>query len=163
MTPTQARRSGAHAPARLELQPISYREACDFIRAHHRHHPPPQGWKFGVAVSDGERVVGVLTVGRPVSRHQDDGYTAEVTRVCTTGEKNACSMLYASAWRAARALGYRRLISYTLAEESGTSLRAAGWRCVGQTKGGSWSSPGRPRVDAAPTSQKTLWEAAGAT
>jgi hypothetical protein len=145
----------------LELQPISYPEACAFIREYHRHHLPPQGWKFGIGVNDGERVVGVVTVGRPVARALDDGWTLEVTRCCTDGTSHACSKLYAAAWRAARALGYRRLITYTLAEEPGTSLTAAGWRVVGQTSGGSWSCPSRPRVDLAPLGQKTLWEAQG--
>jgi len=143
----------------LQLQPITYAEACEFIRMHHRHHLPPQGWKFGIAVNDGERVVGVVTVGRPVARHNDDGWTLEVTRCCTDGTRNAASLLYGAAWRAARAMGYRRLITYTLAEESGSSLRGAGWRVVGQTAGGSWSRQSRPRIDRHPTGQKTLWEA----
>ena len=143
----------------LELQPITYAEACEFIRRHHRHHLPPQGWKFGIAVNDGEKIVGVITVGRPVARHLDDGWTLEVTRCCTDGTKNAASMLYAAAWRAARAMGYKRLITYTLAEEPGTSLRAAGWRVVGQAGGGTWNRRSRPRVDRHPTGQKTLWEA----
>ncbi|MEK9724349.1 MAG: XF1762 family protein [Rhodospirillaceae bacterium] len=144
----------------LELQPISRDEAFAFIKRHHRHHPAPQGWKFGVAVNDGAEVVGVLTVGRPVARGLDDGYTLEVTRCCVLDRaRNACSKLYAAAWRAARALGYRRLVTYTLADETGASLVAAGWRVVHQTRGGSWSCPSRPRVDTAPTGQKTLWEA----
>ena len=142
----------------LHLQPIGRDEAFTFIRRYHRHHPPPQGWKFGIAVNDGERVVGVVTVGRPVARGNDDGYTAEVTRCCTDGTKNACSMLYAAAWRAARAMGYRRIGTYLLASESGTSLKAAGWRVLYQTKGGSWDTPSRPRVDTHPTEQKTYWE-----
>ena len=106
----------------LELQPITYKEACEFITRHHRHHLPPQGWKFGIAVNDGEKVVGVITVGRPVARHLDNGYTLEVTRNCTDGTKNAASMLYGAAWRAAKALGYKRMITYILIEEEGTSL-----------------------------------------
>ncbi len=144
---------------RITLQPISFVEACAFVAKHHRHHRPPQGWKFGVAANDGERVVGVAMVGRPVARHADDGWTLEVTRCCTDGAANAASMLYGACWRAARALGYRRLITYTLAEERGVSLFAAGWRVVGQTPGGSWSSPSRPRVDTHPLGQKTIWEA----
>ena len=144
---------------RLELVPVTFAEACRFIARHHRHHLPPVGWKFGLAVSDGERIVGVVTVGRPVARAFDNGWTLEVTRCCTSGVKNAASMLYAAAWRAARALGYRRLVTYTLAGEAGTSLRAAGWRVIGQTSGGSWNCPSRPRVDKAPTGPKTLWEA----
>lgn len=144
---------------RLQLQPIDYREACAFISTHHRHHLPPQGWKFGIGVNDGEQVVGVVTVGRPVARRLDNGLTLEVTRCCTDGTKNAASMLYGAAWRATKALGYQRLITYTLVEEPGTSLRAAGWKALYETPGGSWSSPARPRVDTHPLGQKTLWEA----
>lgn len=144
----------------LQLQPITYAEACEFISEHHRHHLPPQGWKFGIAVNDGEKVVGVITVGRPVARHYDDGWTAEVTRCCTDGTKNAASMLYGAAWRAARAMGYQRLITYTLSSEPGTTLFASNWRVVHQTQGGSWDTPSRPRVQTAPTEPKTLWEIA---
>jgi len=143
----------------LSLQPITYAEAAAFINEHHRHHLPPVGWKFGVAVNDGRNVVGVITVGRPVARMLDDAWTLEVTRCCTDGTKNAASMLYGAAWRAAKALGYRRLITYTLTEEPGTSLRAAGWTALYETSGGSWDRPSRPRVDTAPIGQKTLWEA----
>ena len=143
----------------LELQPISYSEACLFIEEYHRHHLPPVGWKFGLAVNNGSDVVGVVTVGRPVARHLDNGYTLELTRCCTDGTPNVASKLYAAAWRATKALGYRKLITYTLQTEPGTSLRAAGWRVIGQTKGGSWDTPSRPRVDKHPLGQKTLWEA----
>ncbi len=144
----------------LESQPISFPELAAFIAEHHRHHIPPQGWKFGIAVNDGEKVVGVVAVGRPVARHRDDGWTLEVTRVCTTGTKNACSMLYGLAWKATKALGYKRLITYTLAEEGGASLRGAGWRLIGEAGGGSWCRKSRPRVDQHPTQPKLLWEAA---
>lgn len=145
----------------LHLQPIDFDEACDFIRQHHRHHEPPRGWKFGVAVNDGQQVVGVAIVGRPVSRHFDNGWTLEVTRLCVLeGFPNAASKLWAAAWRAAKALGYRRMVSYTLPSEGGASLRAAGWKEVGLAGGGSWNKPSRPRVDKAPTCMKTLWEAA---
>ena len=144
---------------RLELQPISFAEACLFVKLHHRHHLPPQGHKFSIAVAKDGLVVGVVTVGRPVARHFDNGWTLEVTRNCTDGTPHVASMLYGAAWRAARALGYRRLITYTLETEKGTSLVAAGWRVVGQTAGGSWSCASRPRVDKAPACPKTLWEA----
>jgi hypothetical protein len=143
----------------LTLQPITYPEACAFVAAHHRHHLPPQGWKFGIAVNDGQKVVGVITVGRPVARMLDDGWTLEVTRCCTDGTHNAPSMLYGAAKRAAFALGYKRLITYTLQTEPGTSLKAAGWRVIGAAGGGSWSCPSRPRVDKHSTEVKTLWEA----
>lgn len=143
----------------LELQPITYKEACIFIDEHHRHHLPPQGWKFGIAVNNGFDVVGVVTVGRPVARHLDNGYTLEVTRCCTDGTKNAASKLYGAAWRAAKALGYKRLITYTLIEEPGTTLKAAGWKALYETQAKGWDTPSRPRVDKHPTGQKTLWEA----
>jgi len=144
----------------LELQPISYREACAFIDEHHSHHLPPQGYKFGIAVNREGEVCGVVTVGRPVSRVLDDGYTAEVTRCCTDRTPNAASKLYAAAWRASRAMGYRRIVTYTLASERGTSLTAAGYTCLYKTTGGSWDTPARPRVDTAPRGQKRLWEMA---
>ena len=143
------------------VQPIDFDEACQFVRQHHRHHLPPQGWKFGIAVNDGVHVVGVVTVGRPVARMLDDGVTLEVTRCCTDGTKNVASMLYGAARRATFALGYKRLITYTLATEPGTSLKAAGWRNIGSAGGGSWSREDRKRIDKAPTGQKTLWEACG--
>ena len=146
----------------MELQPITYKEASEFIRRHHRHHLPPQGWKFGIAVNDGERVVGVITVGRPVARNLDDGWTLEVTRSCTDGTRNANSKLYGAARRATFALGYKRLITYTLLEEPGTSLRAAGWREIGKAGGGTWNRRGRPRIDTHPVGQKRLWEATSA-
>lgn len=103
-------------------------------------------------------MVGVAIVGRPVARQSQDGLTAEVKRLATDGTRNACSILYAAAWRAARALGYRRLITYTLPEEGGASLRGAGWRCIGSAGGGAWSRRARPRVDLHPTQQKLRWE-----
>lgn len=143
----------------LVLQPLTLAEAEAFLAQYHRHHPRLVGWKFGVAVNDGERVVGVVTVGRPVARMLDDGLTLEVTRCCTDGTKHVASMLYGAAWRATKALGYRRLITYTLASEPGTSLRAAGWKALYETAGRTWSCPSRPRVDKHPLGQRTLWEA----
>lgn len=146
--------------SRLAVVPCTLRAARAYVAQHHRHHKPPQGGLFALAAAEGERVVGVAIVGNPVARHLDDGWTAEVTRLCTDGAHNACSLLYAAAWRAARALGYRKLITYTLPEEGGASLRAAGWRVVGQTQGGAWDRPSRPRVDEHPTQAKLRWEAA---
>lgn len=112
----------------LDLQPVTYAEACEYVTQYHRHHIPPQGHKFSIAVADADKVVGVVMIGRPVARHLDNGRTLEVVRCCTDGTKNAASMLYGAAWRAAKALGYRRIVTYTLASEPGTSLKAAGWR-----------------------------------
>ena len=143
---------------KLEIVPISLRNAFSFVDRFHRHHAAPRGGLFAVAVAAGEEVVGVAVVGRPVSRMLSDGFTAEVTRLATTGERNACSILYGAAWRAARAMGYRKLITYTLNTEPGASLRGAGWRCLGQAGGGSWSRKNRPRVDKHPTQYKLRWE-----
>ncbi len=144
----------------LQLQPITFAEACEFIKEHHRHHLPQWGWKFGIAVNDGQKVVGVVMVGRPVTRHLDDGWTLEVTRCCTDGTKNAASMLYAAAWRAAKAMGYKRLVTYTLQTEPGTSLKAAGLRIVAEVKANqTWNREGRPRVDKHPLQAKFRWEA----
>lgn len=144
--------------ARLFLQLVTFAEACAFVKLHHRHHLPPVGMKLAIGVSDGSNVVGVVICGRPVARMLDDGWTLELTRCCTDGTPHAASKLYAAAWRAARAMGYRRIITYTLAEEPGTSLKAAGWQALYETKGGSWSCPSRIRTDNHPTGPKTLWE-----
>ncbi len=143
----------------LTVSPITLREACAFVAQQHRNHKPPQGGLFAVAASKGEQVVGVAIVGRPVARMLADGWTAEVTRLATDGTKNCCSMLYAAAWRACRAMGYRRLVTYILDTEPGTSLAAAGWKCVGQAGGGTWSRTSRPRVDEHPTQGKLRFEA----
>ncbi len=145
------------------LHPVTLKEAKQFVRLHHRHHKPPQGGLFAIACAEdgSEEPCGVVIVGRPVSRHADNGWTVEVTRLCTTGQKNACSMLYRAAWRAARAMGYRKLITYTLPQEGGASCRAAGMRCVGEAGGGSWNVPSRPRVDLHPTQKKIKWEIEG--
>ena len=143
----------------LCLQPIDFDNACLVIARLHRHHLPPVGWKFGIAAAEDAVVVGVITCGRPVARAYDNGWTIEVTRCCTDGTKNAGSFLYGAAWRAAKALGYRRLITYTLPSESGSSLRAAGYRTVHETRGQTWNRPSRARVDKHPTSPKLLWEA----
>jgi len=142
----------------LEIQPIEFDEACAFVRQHHRHHIPPPAHKFCLAVNDGEKVVGVAIVNRPVARMADNGWTLEVSRCCTDGTKNACSALYSACWRAARAMGYQKLITYTLPEEGGASLKAANWKCVGKAGGGSWSRPSRPRVDKHPLQTKLRWE-----
>jgi hypothetical protein len=89
---------------------------------------------------------------------RDDGETAEVTRLCTDGTRNACSFLYGACARAAFALGFKRIGTYILASEPGTSLAAANWRLVGETSGGSWSRGNRPRVDKHPTQSKLLFE-----
>lgn len=148
---------------KYELQPITLKEAQAFVNQNHRHNVAPQGHKFSIGLNDGEKVIGVIIVGRPISRHKDDGMTLEVTRNCVLdGYKDACSMLYAAAWRVTKNLGYKRLITYTLKSEPGTSLKAAGWKVIGETeyKPKGWNVPSRPRVMAEryPIEQKTIWE-----
>lgn len=142
----------------LSIVPMTFAEANEFVGKFHRHHKRMPGVKFCVGVSDQEKVVGVAMVGRPVARMADDGFTVEVNRCCTDGTRNACSMLYRAAWRAARALGYKKLITYTLPEEGGASLRGANFRLVGESGGGTWSRKDRPRVDDHPTQPKLKWE-----
>jgi hypothetical protein len=145
----------------LQLVPVSFADACGFVELWHRHHHPPVGHKFSIGVAVDTTLVGVIIVGRPVARAYDDGRTLEVTRSCTDGTPHANSKLYAAAWQAAKAFGYRRLVTYTQAGESGASLRAAGWRVVAERPARpGWDVPSRPRedrgVDGIP---RTLWEA----
>jgi len=149
----------------LQLVPITFRQASAFVTLHHRTHRSPVGMKFavGAATSDGE-LVGVLIASRPVARHFDDGRTIEVTRSCTDGTRNANSILYGAAARAAFALGYTRIVTYTQAGESGVSLRAAGWRVIAErAERGSWAESSvklRSLRDPAGSGgvQRTLWE-----
>lgn len=146
----------------LTISPISLRQANEYIETHHRHHGPARGHKFSVAVIDemgGIRGVGIA--GRPVSRILDQQGYLEVIRVATDGTRNACSMIYGALRRAGIALGYEpdRIITYTLESESGASLRASGWVSDGPAGGGSWSRPGRERVDSHPIERKQRWRA----
>lgn len=143
---------------KLSVVPVELAEANAFVAKLHRHHKPVVGHKFSIGAALGGAVVGVAIIGRPVSRIRDDGETLEVTRLCTDGTKNACSFLYGASARAAFALGYRRIGTYILASEPGTSLTAAGWRCLGERGGGAWGREGRPRIDTHPTELKLLFE-----
>lgn len=138
--------------------PIEYAEACEFVGIHHRHHKPPQGHKHSIAAVFEGRIVGVVIIGRPVSRYRDNGMTLEVTRLCTDGTKNACSFLYGVAAKYAFAAGYTKIGTYTLPSEGGSSLRGAGWKLIGERRGQSWNTPSRPRIDKHPLQNKFLWE-----
>lgn len=141
----------------LQAKPIELRDANAFVDALHRHHDPVYRDKCRIgAVQDG-RLVGVVQLGRPVSRILDDGQTIEVVRLCTDGTYNACSFLYARAARLAREMGYHKIITYIMATEDGASLRAAGWHKEADTRGGSWDCPSRPRATTAPTAPKQRW------
>lgn len=143
---------------KLSLCPLDFDIAADFVIEHHRHHTPPVGHKFSLGAVFAGQLVGVTIIGRPVSRHRQDGLTLEVTRLCTTGHRNACSFLYGAAARATFALGYKRLGTYILKREPGTSLVAAGWKLIAETPGKSWSVPSRPRSDKHPLEPRLLFE-----
>lgn len=147
----------------LRHERVEFARAAAFVSEHHRHHTPPVGHLFSVGAYRGDALVGVAIVGRPVARHRDDGLTAEVTRLCVReGKANAASFLLGKCTRAVLAMGFRRIGTYTLARESGVSLRAAGWAVVGGVKGRSWDTPSRHRIDRHPTEDKTLWEVGAA-
>ena len=142
----------------LALTPISLREANAFVERNHRHHKGVTGHRFSIGCTRDGELVGVAIMGRPVSRYLDDGLTLEVNRLCTTGAENACSMLYGAAARAARAMGYQKIITYTLDTEPGTSLRAAGWQCAGPAGGERWTGKRRPAADLYPPQKKLRYE-----
>lgn len=142
----------------LSLVPVSLKDANAFVKNHHRHHKPTTGHKFSIGCECDGQLVGVVIAGRPVSRYLDDGRTLEVNRLCTTGERNACSMLYSAAARAAKAMGYKKIITYTLDTEPGVSLRASGWTCMGLAGGKRWTGKRRPAVDLCPPQMKLRYE-----
>lgn len=144
---------------KMTIERLELAEANAFVEQHHRHHRPVVGHLFSIGAALDGQIVGVAIVGRPVARGRDDGVTAEVTRLATNGTRNACSFLYGAAARASFALGFKRIGTYILASESGTSLSAAGWRQIGEVRGRSWSCASRPRVDKHPTQGKLLFEA----
>jgi hypothetical protein len=147
---------------------IELAEANAFVEKHHRHHKPVVGHLFSLGAVFNDEIVGVVIVGRPVARMRDDGLTAEVTRLCTDAAPDrktvdrkgrqhkdcVCSFLYAAAARAAFALGFKRIGTYILASETGTSLKGAGWKQIAEVRGRSWTTPSRPRVDKHPTQDK---------
>lgn len=140
--------------SRLHLVPsLSLREANALVAGWHRHHQPVKGCKFVVGVADADdELHGAAIVGRPRARLLQDGWTAEVVRLVTDGTPNACSMLYAACWRAWRALGGRRIVTYILESEPGTSLRAAGWDRERETENEphGWDRAGRRRLEGLP-------------
>ena len=145
---------------KLTVVAIELGEANAFIEQYHRHHGKVVGHKFSIGATLGDKIVGVAIVGRPVARMRDDGLTLEVTRLCSDGTRNACSFLYGACARATMALGFRRIGTYILASENGASVKAAGWRLVGETPGRSWSVPSLPRVDKHPLQSRLLFEIA---
>jgi hypothetical protein len=147
---------------RLRIVPVSFTDAAEFVALWHRHNDPPNGHRFSLGVAADDQLVGVAIVSHPVARHLMDGQTLEVIRTATDGTPNANSTLYGACWRAAKALGYDRLVTYTQHGESGASLRAAGWRVVAERPArAGWNAPSRPRDDKGTAwVARTLWETA---
>lgn len=143
--------------SRLELRPCSFQMARDFVAENHRHNKPPAGHKFSLACFDGDKLCGVAMVGRPVGRYLDDEVTLEVNPLCTDGTRNACSFLYGAACRAAKALGYKRIITYTRESEPGTSLLASNWICDGPAGGTHWTGQRYEQTEIVLDEMKVRW------
>lgn len=140
----------------MKIRPITFRQACDFVNKHHRHHKPTVGCKFSLGLFDEGELVGVAICGRPVSRKLDDGLTCEVNRLCTDGTRNACSMLYGACCRVAKEMGYEKIITYILESENGASLKASNFVCEGLAGGLKWTGS-RDTGQEYPHEMKTRW------
>ena len=141
----------------IKAVPLKQKQANAFVEAFHRHHGKVAGDIFRIGAAVDGKLVGVVMVGRPVSRRLDNGKTVEVLRLCTDGTKNICSFLYSRAARIAKELGYEKIITYILDTETGSSLKASGWTKEADSKGGNWSVKSRPRNTTAPTCPKQRW------
>ena len=140
----------------MEIRPITFREASDFINKYHRHHNATVGHKFSIGLYDNDKLVGVAVCGRPVSRYLDNGFTCEINRLCTDGTKNACSMLYGACCRIAKEMGYKKIITYILESENGASLKASNFICEGEDGGTHWTGK-RNKGQDIPKEMKTRW------
>ena len=141
----------------LKIKPCHLREAREYVGQYHRHSIPSVGGKFAIACYDGDALCGVAICGRPVSRHLDDRRTLEILRCCTNGTRNACSKLYGACCRIGFDMGYERIITYTLAKESGMSLWAAGFSLDGVAGGKEWTGCRRRNYYVAPEELKHRW------
>lgn len=140
----------------MEIRPITFREASDFINKHHRHHGATVGHKFSIGLYDEGKLIGCAVCGRPVARHYDDGITCEINRLCTDGTRNACSMLYGACCRVAKEMGYKKIITYILQSENGASLKASNFVCEGEAGGINWTGK-RNKGQNIPKEMKTRW------
>ena len=130
----------------MRAVPLELKDANAYVEKYHRHHKAVSRDKFRVGCEEDGELVGVIQVGRPLSRHLCDGETVEVLRCCTNGRPNVASFLYSRVARIAREMGYKKIITYILQSEHGTSLKASGWELdKDDCGGGTWSSPSRPR------------------
>lgn len=146
----------------LRLVPRTRDEAKAFIALHHRHNRKYVGDKFRVGAAWGDEIVGVAVAGKPTSRiiQQREPQTVELIRLCVRrgAPRNTLRTLHAAILRAAWALGYTRVISYTLKSESGNSMRDAGYRVIGEIKGRSWNCRSRPRIDGHAIEERLIWD-----
>ena len=158
--PADARSATARLVS-LRLAAVRLRDATAFVEQWHRHHQPLRGHVFSIGAADHGGVLNAVdVVDMPVARHFDDGTAlSEVTRTCSDAARNACSLLYGAAWRAAKSLGYTRLVTYTQDRETGASLRGANWHVVAERRPRrGWSTPSRPRAPkGADGIARTLW------
>ena len=150
--------TGVERDGDFRVEPIELASANAYVTQFHRHLNAVVGHVASLGLYDAVGLRGVLILGRPLARHQDNGHTIEVLRLCSDGSKNACSKLYGAARKWAKQHGKRRILTYTLPGESGASLKASGFVCTGSTEGGSWHRPSRERTDKAPTVAKVRWE-----
>ena len=140
----------------MEIKPITFKQASEFINKFHRHHKATVGQKFSIGLYDNDKLVGVAVCGRPVSRYLDDGITCEINRLCTDGTYNACSMLYGACCRVAKEMGYKKVITYILKSENGASLKASNFICEGEAGGTHWTGK-RNKGQDIPCEMKTRW------
>ena len=141
-----------------EIVPLTLAQARRYVADHHRHNEPPIGHRFSIGLERDGTLVGVVIAGHPIARLADDGRTLELVRLTTEGDRNACSRLYSAACRAAEAMGYRRVITYTLEDELGSSLRASGFAEDGLTGGDAeWARPNQPKRRRQGSALMTLW------
>jgi hypothetical protein len=142
----------------LTVRPCTLKQANDLVSAIHRHHKPVVGHRFSLALYDGDRLVAVAICGRPVARKCDPYSTLEILRCASDGTHNAISRLYGAICRAADAMGYDSVQTYTLPEEGGSSLMASGFEFAGECGGGQWEhTDGKPRRTDQPTGVKWKW------
>ena len=142
----------------MVIIPMTLKYANAYVFEKHRHHKPSKGHKFSIGLSIEGNLVGVAICGRPVARGSDNGFTLEVSRLCTDGTTNACSKLYGACARIAKEMGYKKIQTYVLQSEPGTSLKASGWTMEGITVGGQWKhTDGKARRTDQPTEPKQRW------
>lgn len=156
--PSSLTREGRGVMARLKIVPATLAQANEMVARWHRHHKPARGHRFSIGVQSGDRLCGAAIIGRPTGRRNPQYDWVEVTRLVTDGTKNACSKLYGAAARVAKEMGFSRIQTFVLDEESAISLRAAGWVFDGHCRGGNWNQPSRGgrRVDQ-PQQPKQRW------